>query len=124
ISVDTSRRGRSQLSAENAYKVKTETCDSTAASTIFRTVSAPARCPAGRGSPLCTAHRPFPSMMIATCIDDSRSKSYFAAQSTCLIELATARRLDQRFHMTQIALEYPSPLRRQAVLGFRHTGRE
>src|SRR3954454_24854327 len=40
---------------------------SPAARTTRRNESTPRRCPSARGSPRAAAHRPFPSMMIATC---------------------------------------------------------
>src|SRR5271165_4331564 len=39
-----------------------------ATSTAVRTALAPSTCPAVRGRPRCVAQRPFPSMMIATCM--------------------------------------------------------
>src|SRR5262245_23041050 len=67
ISSFTSRAGRCQLSAEKAKSVKVPTPKSGATSTIRWTTSAPSRCPAARGLPCRVAHRPFPSMMMATC---------------------------------------------------------
>src|SRR5579859_816056 len=63
----TSAVGRLQFSVENAYRVRYSTPCSTAASTILRMFSVPARCPASRGSPRCLAQRPLPSMIMATC---------------------------------------------------------
>src|SRR5262245_26864447 len=63
----TSPRGRCQLSAEKANSVRAPMPSVGAASTTRRTASAPARCPATRGSPLRVAQRPFPSITTATC---------------------------------------------------------
>src|SRR5262245_13310594 len=103
----TSCAGRVQLSAEKAYSVSTFSDVRAAASTIRRTVRAPARCPADLASPRRSAQRPFPSMMIATCI---------ALSSFC--------RVNQRFHVLQVTREHALPLRREAVLGLRHACRE
>src|SRR2546426_7025292 len=67
MSAATSGRGLPQLSAENANSVSTPMPSPGAASTTRRTASAPARCPAVRGSPRRAAQRPFPSITTATC---------------------------------------------------------
>ncbi len=63
----TSWRGRFQFSEEKAYKVRYGIWRSIQACAIARTDSAPALCPSTLGSPLCLAHRPLPSIMIAIC---------------------------------------------------------
>src|SRR5699024_11107421 len=55
------------LSVENAYNVNTLTLYLTAARTILCTTVMPSLCPAIRGRPFLLAHRPLPSMIIATC---------------------------------------------------------
>ncbi len=59
--------GRSQFCSLNAYKVNAGIPSRRAARIVARTASAPRSCPAVRGSPLPWAHRPLPSMMMATC---------------------------------------------------------
>ena len=66
MSQATSAWGRRQLSAEKAYRVSTPIPASGAASTMRRTIAAPARCPAERERPCRVAHRPLPSMMMPT----------------------------------------------------------
>jgi len=66
MSQPTSVRGRRQLSAENANSVSTPMPQSGAASTMRRTIAAPARWPAAREHPCPVAQRPLPSMMIPT----------------------------------------------------------
>jgi hypothetical protein len=68
ISAAISAGGRAQLADEKAYSVSILTFARAAASTVARTAFAPSMCPADRGSPRWVAQRPFPSMMIATCI--------------------------------------------------------
>src|ERR1700722_3930937 len=78
-----------------------------AASTVPRTAFAPSMCPAVRGSPRCVAQRPFPSMMIATCMG-----------------LSASRRLDDRLDMLEVAQKGLLTHRRDAVLGFGSAGLE
>ena len=66
ISESTSGGGRSQFSVENAYTVSDSMPRSIAASTVRRSARVPSRCPASTGRPRSSAHRPFPSRMIAT----------------------------------------------------------
>ena len=66
INMPTSSGGRSQFCAENAYKVRAFTPISRAARTTSCTAFAPRRWPSMRGIPLSLAHRPFPSMIMAT----------------------------------------------------------
>ena len=56
ISKETSCSGRFQFSVEKPYTVR-----------ALIPISAPARCPMERGMPLRLAHRPLPSIIIATC---------------------------------------------------------
>src|SRR5258708_7184615 len=88
-----------------------------AASTVRRTASAPERCPAKRGRCRAVAHRPFPSMMIATCI-----LQYEVLFITKLIDkffLPLAHGLNQGLHVIQISLQGAPAGRRQPVLGLR-----
>src|SRR5699024_8539702 len=62
----TSDFGLFQFSVEKAYNVKIFTLHLAAALTTFLTASMPSLCPATRGNPRFCAHRPFPSMMMAT----------------------------------------------------------
>ncbi len=66
IKVETSTAGRFQLSDEKAYSVSAVMPHPGAIRTTRRTASAPARCPAARGSPRRVAQRPLPSMTMAT----------------------------------------------------------
>ena len=61
-----SAAGRDQFSEEKLKMVRYWTPSSMAARTVRRTASTPLRCPAERGSPRLSAHRPLPSMMMAT----------------------------------------------------------
>ena len=63
----TSAAGRFQFAEESAKSVSVWIPRRGAASMMRRAVSAPARCPAERGSPREVAHRPLPSEMMATC---------------------------------------------------------
>ena len=67
ISKETSCSGRFQFSVEKPYTVRALIPISSAAITISFNTSAPARCPMERGMPLRLAHRPLPSIIIATC---------------------------------------------------------
>src|SRR2546425_5475478 len=67
ISVRTSERGRFQFSTEKAYSVRTPSPSRAEVSTVSRTESMPARCPATRGRCRCPAQRPLPSMITAMC---------------------------------------------------------
>src|SRR6267142_3402634 len=107
ISAEISAGGRVQLADENAYSVSISTFARAAASTAMRTAFAPSTCPAVRGSPRWTAQRPFPSMMIATCIG-----------------LCAPRRLDDRLDVLQIAQQGLLPDRRDAVFRLRSAGLE
>src|SRR6187399_2838936 len=68
INPEISFLGRFQFSVENAYKVTAAISNRRQVSMIALTESAPARCPKMRGLPRIFAHRPFPSMMTATCL--------------------------------------------------------
>src|SRR5207247_2451316 len=59
-------RGRFQLPEEKAKRVRVPIPSPGAASTIRRTARTPRRWPARRGRPRASAHRPFPSMTMAT----------------------------------------------------------
>src|SRR6476646_2257191 len=85
-----------------------------AASTMRRTIAAPARCPAERERPCRTAHRPLPSMMMPTWIPELCSIKLLRKKRE---GLALARRADEGFHVRQIALERATAGRAQAVLG-------
>ncbi len=62
----TSSGGRTQFSVENEYTVSSSMPKSTASRSRALTASAPASCPASAGRPRRFAHRPLPSVMIAT----------------------------------------------------------
>ena len=94
-----------------------------AASTTRRTASAPARCPAERGSPRRVAQRPLPSMMMATWIPWTDWK-YFACQSllakklTSAVSAVSVSRVgaDQGFHVVEIARELAAAHRGEPIL--------
>src|SRR5262245_45313501 len=87
-----------------------------AASTMRRTVSTPALWPAMRGNPRARAHRPLPSMMIPVCrvLWDAKRKDIKKRG------LFLAHRLDDRFHVVEIAFEGAPPRRAQPVIGARN----
>ena len=62
----TSEAGLFQFAEESANSVNVCMPIPGAASMIARLASAPARCPADRGNPREVAHRPLPSVMMAT----------------------------------------------------------
>ena len=72
MSAATSCGGRFQFSVENVYSVRYLMPKFEATVVISRTVSTPCWCPMLRFSPRALAHRPFPSMMIATCCGNLR----------------------------------------------------
>src|SRR5947207_651376 len=83
-----------------------------AASTTRRTASAPARCPADRGSPWACAQRPLPSMMMATCIPGVTDEKVLCMSKCLPKKISSAaqrvpRRADERFHVRQVAGELP-----------------
>src|SRR5689334_16791267 len=55
--------------------------NSAAAVTVRRTASAPRRCPAIRGRPRALAHRPLPSMMMATWAGGGGEEAMFSIDS-------------------------------------------
>ncbi len=63
----TSSGERDQFSVEKAYAEMAFTPISIAPSTTSKRVLSPSSWPLVRGSPRCLAHRPLPSMTIATC---------------------------------------------------------
>src|SRR6185437_16209772 len=67
ISSATSATGRLQFSVEKPKMVSQRMLRSGAACTMRFTASTPAWCPTVRGRPRRFAHRPLPSMTIATC---------------------------------------------------------
>src|SRR6266853_202060 len=69
IRICTSSAGRAQLSEEKANRLRVPIPTSGAASTRRRIASTPAWCPAERGRPRRSAHRPLPSMITATWIE-------------------------------------------------------
>src|SRR5690242_20434219 len=90
-----------------------------AASTAARTAFAPSTWPAVLGRPRFVAQRPFPSMMIATCIGVAES---FVLQSKWVKNFATsgpARRLDHRFDVLEVAMQRFASRGGDAVLGLR-----
>src|SRR5580698_2258110 len=124
INAATSGCGRRQLSEENAYTVSTPMPRSGAASTARRKASAPARCPATRGSPRAEAQRPLPSMMMAAC---SRPEVLCGIPELFDIKNGSKKRgltfpngLDQRFHVIQIFLQSAPAGLGQTVLGLGH----
>src|SRR5712692_7499999 len=66
MSASISSAGRCQFSWLNAKSVSTPTSASRQPSIASRTAAIPAACPSGRGSERSRAHRPLPSMMMAT----------------------------------------------------------
>src|SRR5688500_4689923 len=80
-----------------------------AVSTTRRTASAPARCPALRGSPRAVAQRPLPSMMMATWGWADRDELLCVIKSVGKKKSAIARlarRADERLHVREILLEH------------------
>src|ERR1700722_1336889 len=71
MSIPTSSGGLRQFSLLKANSVKYPTLRRAHSSTILRTTLMLARWPAGRGRTRRRAHRPLPSMMMATCCGDS-----------------------------------------------------
>lgn len=63
----TSSGDRAQFSVENAYAEMYFTPISIPPLMTSSNEASPALCPSVRGSPRCLAHRPFPSITIATC---------------------------------------------------------
>src|SRR5271163_2698232 len=103
ISAAISAGGRAQLADENAYRVSIWTFARAAISTVARTAFAPSMWPAVRGSPRSVAQRPFPSMMIATCMG----------------RLNSPRRLDDGLDMLEITQQGLFSNLRDAIVGFR-----
>src|SRR4030066_13794 len=66
MSMVTSDCGRCQFSVENAYKVRHLIPSSRETSMISFDLSAPRLCPSILGRPRCSAHLPFPSIIIPT----------------------------------------------------------
>src|SRR5579864_3128798 len=93
-----------------------------AASTARRNASAPARCPAMRGSPRAVAQRPLPSMMMAAC--NPREVLCDIKRSSKKRDLQLAHGLDQCFHMIEIFLQRAASSVGQAILGLRHAALE
>src|SRR5437899_6879603 len=91
-----------------------------AASTVRRTASAPARCPAMRGRPRMVAQRPLPSMMMAAC-------SFLRKEVLCSVKsraikkspshLFLAHGFDEGLHVIQIPLERAPAGGGEPVLG-------
>src|SRR5512146_409830 len=109
ISHFTSRSGRCQLSAENAKSVSVPIPRSGAASTIRRTTSAPARCPAARERPWRVAQRPLPSMMIPTWMPAGGEAAGWPGFIGSRLPFGTAPAVphgtDQGFHVVEVMLE-------------------
>src|SRR2546429_9275203 len=84
-----------------------------AASTVRRTASAPARCPATRGKPRRLAQRPLPSITIATWREE------LCGIKPILKKNASPLRggVNQRFHVVQVALQGPPPAPLKPILG-------
>src|SRR5581483_1396815 len=102
-----------------------------ACSVIFRTVSTPATWPATRGRPRARAHRPFPSMIIATCIPEGEALCIMKpeSQKKCVRRdkgrgSFFAGGANKRFHMIEIALQSPTTGCRQTILGMRQPAAE
>src|SRR2546422_3202972 len=84
-----------------------------AASTVRRTASAPARCPATRGRPRRLAQRPLPSITIATWREELCGiKSVLKKNASPL-----SGGVNQRFHVVQVALQRAPPGGGEAILG-------
>src|ERR1700732_977097 len=92
-----------------------------AASTMLRSVSAPARWPSMRSLPRCAAQRPLPSIMIAVCNELCVIKLIGKFFLCFFIRPAGA---NQSFHVGQIAFERGASGGGQAVLGARDTAFE
>src|ERR1700737_1181490 len=121
IRICTSSAGRAQLSEEKAKRLRVPIPSPGAASTTRRIASTPAWCPAERGSPRRTAHRPLPSMMTATWIElEVLCMSKSPRQKKWLRRSAperVPRRADQRFHVGQVPRELAAAHRGEPVLG-------
>src|SRR5512146_2349532 len=129
ISAPTSRGGRLQLSELKAKRVRVWTPSAGAASTTCRTASAPWRCPAERGRPRAEAHRPLPSMMIATWSAFERCVTELLKELggiKCLVKKKVVSAvhaepcdIDDRFHVIEIALQRAPAGRGEPILRMR-----
>src|SRR6266566_6203943 len=122
----TSARGRFQLSDEKAKRVSVSTPRAGAASTTRLAARTPERLPASRGRPRAAAHRPLPSMTMATWSACGLSGS----KLLCIIEFCPQKKgtrrspperaasgADQRLHVVEVTAELAPPDVGQAVLG-------
>src|SRR5258705_13967007 len=85
--------------------------------TARRTASAPARCPAARGRPRRVAQRPLPSMTIATWKEVLCFIKPIRKKKTPPSACTAASRVDQRFHVIEVALERPPAEGGESVFG-------
>src|SRR5437867_10302389 len=87
-----------------------------AASTVRRTASAPARCPATRGRPRRLAQRPLPSITIATWREELCSIKSVPKKNASPLSGG----VNQRFHVVQVALQGAPPGGGEPILGLRN----
>src|SRR5919205_3788683 len=121
----TSGAGRCQLSDEKANNVNVVMPRSGADSSTRRSARAPASWPADRGNLRPVAQRPLPSMMIATCSPAGCSDKVLCSiklysKKKTVPNLLVAHRLDQRFHMVQVALKRAATGLGQTIFGLRN----
>src|SRR5512143_2570896 len=121
----TSSRGRCQLSAEKANRVRVPMPRARAAETRRRMASTPAAWPALRGRPRDSAQRPLPSMMMATWSPEGAGVGVVPGMAERLPDggvmgSTLARGPDDGLHVIEIALERAPARLGEAVLGARH----
>src|SRR5919107_5072842 len=108
----TSSAERDQFSVEKAYAETARTPISMAPSTTSNRLCSPCSWPAVRGSPRWLAHRPLPSMTIATCRGTSaRGTAGGRAPEGCGVGATGGLALDMA-EGAQPALEVPGQVRR------------
>src|SRR5258705_9750921 len=117
MSVDTSAAGRVQLSDENAYRVSAVMPQPGAISTARRPAAGPAGWRATRGRPRRVAQGPLPSMTIATWKEVLCFIKPIRKKKTPPSACPAASRVDQRFHVIEIALERPPAEGGESVFG-------
>src|SRR6266446_3476579 len=99
-----------------AYSVSAAIPASGAASTVRRTASAPARCPATRGRPRRLAQRPLPSITIAMWREELCSIKSVPKKNASPLSGG----VNQRFHVVQVALQRAPPGGGEPILGLRY----
>src|SRR5689334_22291811 len=116
----TSSGERRQFSVENAYADTVDTPTSIAPCNTSINDASPARCPSVRGRPRACAHRPLPSITIATCLGTrSAGMAGGRAPDGCGGGAGQARSatVDQG-QRPQAAFEVPLQVRRDQAAGF------